>query len=91
MSLQSPLAKVRGLGSAKHGTQFWWYQRLTAVLLVPLSIWLLFSLISITSMEHSSVVLWIKIPVNAVFLILFVVALFYHAQLGMQEIGRAHV
>ena len=39
MSLRSPLGRVRGLGSAKEGTSHWWQQRLTAIALVPLSVW----------------------------------------------------
>ena len=41
MDYRSPLAKVRGLGSAKTGTSHWWMQRVTAVALIPLSFWLI--------------------------------------------------
>lgn len=91
MSLQTPLAKVRGLGSAKQGVQHWWYQRLTAIVLVPLSAWILFSLISITSMDYILVTQWMKAPLNAVLLILFILSLFYHAQLGMQVVIEDYV
>ena len=44
MSIQTPLARVRHLGSAKEGTDHWWWQRLTAILLVPLSLWFVASI-----------------------------------------------
>ncbi|MFM7691644.1 MAG: succinate dehydrogenase, hydrophobic membrane anchor protein, partial [Alphaproteobacteria bacterium] len=43
-SLRSPLGRVRGMGSAKGGTHHWWMQRVTSIALLPLSIWLIFSL-----------------------------------------------
>lgn len=91
MKLQTPLAKVRGLGSAKQGTTHWWYQRLTAIVLVPLSMWIMISLVLMTSMDHAMVTGWIKVPVNTILLILFIVSLFYHAQLGMQVVIEDYV
>lgn len=91
MKLQTPLAKVRGLGSAKQGTQHWWQQRLTAILLVPLSLWIMAALVSLTSMDYISVTRWIKAPVNAALLILFISSLFHHAQLGVQVVIEDYV
>ncbi len=48
MSMRSPLARVRGLGSAKDGTAHWWAQRLTALALVPLTVWFCISVIALT-------------------------------------------
>ena len=50
MTLKTPLARVRGLGSAKDGVGHWWWQRMTAIALVPLGIWFVLSVISISSM-----------------------------------------
>lgn len=91
MKLQTPLAKVRGLGSAKQGTQHWWQQRLTAILLVPLSLWIMAALVSLTSMDYISVTRWMKAPVNAALLILFISSLFHHAQLGVQVVIEDYV
>ena len=91
MKLQTPLAKVRGLGSAKQGIQHWWQQRLTAILLIPLSLWLTAALISMTTMDYVAITEWLKAPINATLLILFVTALFHHAQLGMQVVIEDYV
>lgn len=91
MSLQTPLARARGLGSAKQGTHHWWYQRVTAVLLIPLSIWFMVKLITLTSMSHAAVSEWLHSPVNAVLMITLIISLFYHAQLGMQVVIEDYV
>ena len=75
MSLATPLAKVKGLGSAKQGTHHWWHQRLTAIALVPLSLWFIISLLKMTTMDHATVVEWIRSPLTAVLLVLFIIAL----------------
>ena len=91
MSLRTPLGHVRGLGSAKEGTHHWWAQRLTAIALIPLCVWLIYSLVSMTGMEHSVVIEWIDSPIVTVLLILFIFSLFYHAQLGMQVVIEDYI
>ena len=91
MSLQTPLAKARGLGSAKQGTHHWWYQRVTAVLLIPLSLWFMVTLLSMLSMDHAVVSQWLHSPVNAALLIALIISLFYHAQLGMQVVIEDYI
>jgi succinate dehydrogenase / fumarate reductase membrane anchor subunit len=86
MSLRTPLAKVKGLGSAKQGTHHWWYQRLTALALLPLSLWFVYSLVSMSSVDYTTITNWLRLPYITVLLIMFVVALFYHAQLGLQVV-----
>lgn len=91
MSLRSPLGRVKGLGSARQGTLHWWQQRLTAVVLAPLSLWLVFSLVSITSLGYAAVTLWMRKPINAVLLLIFILALFHHTQLGLQVVIEDYV
>ncbi len=91
MSLRTPLGHVRGLGSAKEGTHHWWAQRLTAIALIPLCVWLIYSLVSMTGMEHSVVIEWIDSPIVTVLLILFIFTLFYHAQLGIQIVIEDYI
>ncbi len=91
MSLRTPLSLARGLGSAKEGTHHWWAQRLTAIALIPLCVWLIYSLVSMTGMEHSVVIEWIDSPIVTVLLILFIFSLFYHAQLGMQVVIEDYI
>ncbi len=91
MSLSTPLAKARGLGSAKSGTHHWIAQRLTAIALIPLSLWFVFSLVCMTDMSYQSAIDWIRSPMVAIFLLLFIIALFHHAQLGLQVVIEDYI
>ncbi len=91
MSYRSPLAKVIGLGSAKEGSAHWWWQRLTAVALVPLTLWFVYSIAQLTGSCLVNVDAWIASPVSSTLLIAFVVALFYHTQLGIQVVLEDYV
>ncbi len=91
MSLRTSLGRVRGLGSAKEGTAHWWAQRLTAVALVPLVLWFAVSLVILSGADHSAVVGWLQNPASAVLMLLLIVAVFHHAQLGMQMVIEDYV
>ena len=91
MSLRTPLGRVRGLGSAKDGTQHWWMQRVTAVALVPLTLWLVFFLLNTVAADHAAAAAAIARPVNTVLLLLFLLALFYHLLLGLQVVIEDYV
>ncbi|MEO1249634.1 MAG: succinate dehydrogenase, hydrophobic membrane anchor protein, partial [Pseudomonadota bacterium] len=91
MSLRDPLKTVRGLGSAKEGVHHWWAQRVTAIALVPLVVWFVVSLISVAGAGHAEVVAWIGNPFVAVLLICLIIAVFHHAQLGMQVIYEDYI
>lgn len=88
---RTPLNEVRGLGSAKEGTHHWWLQRLTAIALVPLSLWFVASLISMTAADYAAVAEWMRSPVVTVLLICLIWALFHHAQLGVQVVLEDYV
>ena len=93
MALQTPLAKVRYLGSAKEGVNHWWWQRLTAILLVPLSLWFVGSLWSLIAAgaDRDDFVDWLSGPVAAVLMLLFLGATFYHLKLGLQVVIEDYV
>ena len=91
MSLVSPLNRVLGLGSAKEGAEHWWAQRLTAVALVPLGLWLAFALGGLDELSYDSVVAFIGQPLNSILLILTVFALSYHSHLGVQVVVEDYV
>jgi succinate dehydrogenase / fumarate reductase membrane anchor subunit len=91
MKFRTPLAGVRGLGSAKSGTHHWWMQRLTAVALVPLSLWFVASLLSVVTADHATVVAWLHSPLVAILCCALIVAIFYHAQLGLQVVLEDYV
>ncbi|MEO0369440.1 MAG: succinate dehydrogenase, hydrophobic membrane anchor protein [Pseudomonadota bacterium] len=91
MSLRSPLSKAVGLGSAKHGFEHWWWQRLTAIALVPMVIWFIYSAILLIGGDYTTVVSWLSKPWNATILIIFVLAMLYHAQTGLQVVIEDYV
>lgn len=91
MSLRTPLARVRGLGSAKSGTHHWWMQRLTAVALVPLSLWFVASLVVVVTADYGTAILWLRSPLVAILCCALIVAIFYHGQLGMQVVLEDYV
>ena len=91
MSLRSDLGRVRGLGSAKEGTSHWWAQRLTAVALLPLSFWFVWSAINLVGVDHIGFKNWLNENANLVLMILFVGSLFYHMQLGLQVVIEDYV
>ena len=91
MTLETSLARVTGLGSAKQGTHHWWMQRITAIALVPLTFWLVYSLLSLTRLDHSAVTHWIASPVSSAIIILFIISIYYHAILGIRVVIEDYV
>ena len=91
MSLRSALGRARGLGSAKEGAHHWWLQRLTAIALVPLSLWFVASLIGLDGTVHAEFVFWFGNPIRATLMILFIGVGFHHAQLGMQVVYEDYI
>jgi succinate dehydrogenase / fumarate reductase, membrane anchor subunit len=90
-SLQSPLGQVRGLGSAKEGVGHWWYQRLTAIALAPLSVLFVWLVLHLLNADYDVVRVTIAQPFIAVLLMCFMVSLFYHGQLGLQTIIEDYI
>jgi succinate dehydrogenase / fumarate reductase membrane anchor subunit len=84
--LQTPLAKARGLGSAHEGVHHWTMQRLTAIAIVPLLFWFVSSFLGMQDWSYAGFTAWQGQPLHAVLMILAVLAVFYHAALGMQVV-----
>ena len=91
MSLRTPLAEAHGLGSAKEGVGHWWHQRLTALALVPLTLWFGFSVALLGTADYYTVIDWIAHPVNAVLMILMLAIGFWHGALGIQVVIEDYV
>lgn len=89
--LRSPLSRAAGLGSAKDGVGHWWTERVTAVALVPLTLWLTASLIMLTDSDYASFVGWLKSPFVALLMVLLLIALFWHLALGLQVVIEDYV
>jgi succinate dehydrogenase / fumarate reductase membrane anchor subunit len=91
MSRRTPLGRVRGLGSAKQGTEHFWAQRVTAIALVPLALWFVGSLAAHAGADHAAAKAWLAEPFTAVVMILLVATGFHHAQLGLQVVIEDYV
>ena len=91
MRFRTALSVVRGAGAAKEGTRHWWVQRLTAVALVPLGIGFVVMMIALLGQGYEGARAALAHPVAAALWILFTVALFHHAQLGLQVVVEDYV
>jgi succinate dehydrogenase / fumarate reductase, membrane anchor subunit len=89
--MRSPLGRAVGLGSAKEGVEHWWLQRITAVALVPLSLWFVIAIIRLVGADVDSVRDWVGNPLPAIMLVLLLIATFYHASLGLQVVIEDYV
>jgi len=87
----TPIARVRGLGSAQSGTHHWWLERLTSVSTLILFVWLLVSLLTLPALDHETVTDWLASPLAAVPMLLLIVSTFWHAKLGMQVVIEDYV
>ena len=91
MGFRTPLARARGLGSAREGAGHWWAQRLTAIALVPLCLWFVAGILGLIGAGHGAALAWIASPLNAVLLVLLLLAVFHHGQLGLQVVIEDYV
>jgi succinate dehydrogenase / fumarate reductase membrane anchor subunit len=90
-SMRTPLAKATGLGSAKSGVAHWWAQRVSAVALVPLTLWFAASIIAHSGSDYASFIDWLRSPLTTVPMILLLIALFHHTALGLQVVIEDYV
>jgi succinate dehydrogenase / fumarate reductase, membrane anchor subunit len=89
--LSTPLARVRGLGSARSGTADFWRQRLTSVAGVPLTIGFIVIVVSLLGRNHAAVVQILGSPFVAVVMLLFIATICIHMRIGMQVIIEDYV
>jgi succinate dehydrogenase / fumarate reductase, membrane anchor subunit len=90
-ALRTPLGKVRGLGSAKSGTQHFWRQRLTGLANIPLTIAFVVIVIALAGAPYASAMQTLSSPPVAILMGLFVIVGLYHMRLGMQVIIEDYV
>ena len=91
MSYRSPLGRARGMGSAKDGVHHFWVQRVSAVALVPLALWFVFSVAQLAGGNYGMVLHWVHAPSVAVCLVLFLATALYHSALGVQVVIEDYV
>jgi succinate dehydrogenase / fumarate reductase membrane anchor subunit len=91
VSLRSPLSRARGYGSAKEGVGTFLAERISAVALLPLTLWFVFSVAQLPLMSFNEVKHWVQAPSVAVTLVLFLAVLFYHSSLGVKVVVEDYV
>jgi succinate dehydrogenase / fumarate reductase membrane anchor subunit len=87
----SPLARAIGLGSAKDGVAEWWAERVSAVALIPLTLWFAAAIIAHTGSDYDTFIAWMRTPLTSTLMILLLIALFHHTALGLQVMFEDYV
>lgn len=90
-SYRTPLARARGLGSAKHGVGHWISERVGAVALVPLTLWAVYGAIRLAAGDYDFAVAWISEPLNAVLMVLTLAVSFWHMHSGLRVVIEDYV
>ena len=90
-ALRNPLERAINHGSAGSGVHHWWAQRFSAILLVPLTLWLVWTLAVLAGADYVVARDWIASPWNAAMAVLLAGSTFYHARLGMQVVIEDYV
>jgi len=86
-SYRTPMSRARGLGAAKHGVTHWIAERVSAVALVPLVLWAVYSAVNLARADYAGAVAWLQeTPVNPVLLTLMIAIGFWHMHAGVRVI-----
>ncbi|HLU07821.1 MAG TPA: succinate dehydrogenase, hydrophobic membrane anchor protein [Woeseiaceae bacterium] len=88
---RTPLGRALGDGSAKDGTGHWWTQRISSVALLLLGAWFLVSLTRLPGFDHANVQEWLGQPWTAVLMLLLVLTIARHSDLGLQVVIEDYV
>jgi succinate dehydrogenase membrane anchor subunit len=89
--MRSPLGRALGPGSAKHGVEQWRVERVTAIALVPLTVWFAASIVVHMNSDYATAIAWLRTPLAATLMVLLLTALFYHTALGLQVVIEDYV
>jgi succinate dehydrogenase / fumarate reductase, membrane anchor subunit len=91
VSLRSALGVVLGRGAAGEGVAHWWAQRVSALMLAPLSVWFVLALVGLPLNDYAAISIWIASGWNPVWLALLLLALCWHSRLGVQVVIEDYV
>jgi succinate dehydrogenase / fumarate reductase membrane anchor subunit len=89
--MRSQLGRVRGLGSAKSGLHHWKAERISAIALVPLTVWFVVAVLGQLGQPLPVVAAWAGSPINAALLLALIVMTFQHTALGLQVVFEDYV
>jgi succinate dehydrogenase / fumarate reductase membrane anchor subunit len=88
---RTPLARARGLGSAKHGVGHWISERVSAIALIPLTLWVAYGVLRLAAGDYNFAVAWIRDPLNAVLMVLTLVISFSHMHSGLRVVIEDYI
>jgi succinate dehydrogenase / fumarate reductase membrane anchor subunit len=91
VTIETPIARVRGLGSAHSGAHNWWLERLTSVSTLLLFLWFGGSLLTLPALDQPTIVAWLSNPAATVPMLLLILSTFWHLKLGMQVVIEDYV
>ncbi|HVZ69923.1 MAG TPA: succinate dehydrogenase, hydrophobic membrane anchor protein [Rhizomicrobium sp.] len=91
MSIRTPFSRVQGLGSAHSGTEHFWRERASSVALIPLSVWFCFAAVHLVGLPYQDAFTFLHEPINAIAMLLFVIASVVHMTLGLQVVIEDYV
>ncbi len=89
--MATPLARVRGLGSAHKGTETFWRQRLTAIANIPLTLFLLYTIVTHIGADYATVKAYLARPLVAAAMLALVISAAIHMRIGLKEIIEDYV
>lgn len=89
--MRSPLARARGLGSSKQGSHHWIFHRLTAVGLIPLTLWFIWAVLHLAGQPYGAMKAWMGHPFNMAMMLALVTTMFHHLQAGLQVVIEDYV
>ena len=91
MKMETPLGRVRGLGSARSGAVHWWHERLTSISTLLLLVWFFVSLLRLPDFQFATVAAWLAAPLAAVPMLLLIVSVFWHLSSGLRVVVEDYV
>jgi succinate dehydrogenase / fumarate reductase membrane anchor subunit len=91
MSIRTPFSRVQGLGAAHSGTEHFWRERASSVALIPLTAWFVYAAIHLIGLSYEDAFTFLHEPVNAIAMLLFVIASVIHMTLGLQVVIEDYV
>jgi succinate dehydrogenase / fumarate reductase membrane anchor subunit len=91
VSYRTPLSRARGLGSAKHGVGHWISERISAIALVPLTVWLIYGVLRLAAGDYAFAVQWIGNPLNATLMVLMIAIGFWHMHAGLRVVVEDYI
>jgi succinate dehydrogenase / fumarate reductase membrane anchor subunit len=91
VSYRTPLGRARGLGSAKHGAGHWLSERITAIALVPLVVWMVYGILRLAAGDYGFAVQWAQDPLNATLTVLTLAISFWHMHAGVRVVVEDYI